>query len=98
ERRVAFEQRQPALGLAEEMRACDDLLARIAALLDAVGPQAFERELLRSPLSGLRFREPRQAVREVERRPPGARIGVFDGAQPGPGPQRACSAVAAEVE
>src|SRR3546814_11668404 len=42
ERRVAFEQRQPALGLAEEMRASDDPLARVAALLPAVGVKAFE--------------------------------------------------------
>src|SRR3546814_8685077 len=73
ERRVAFEQRQPALGLAEEMRARDDLLARVAALLHAVGVQAFERELLRRPFLDLRLRKSRQAMGKVERRP--AQIG-----------------------
>src|SRR3546814_1422694 len=68
ERRVAFEQRQPALGLAEEMRARDDLLARVAALLHAVGVQAFERELLRRPFLDLRLRKSRQAMGKVERR------------------------------
>src|SRR5690606_14284299 len=98
QRRVAFEQHQPALGLAEEMRARDDLLARIAALLDAVGPQAFERELLRRPFLDLRLLESRQAVHEVEGRPACARFGVLDGFQSRSGPERARATFAAEVE
>src|SRR3546814_3350762 len=67
ERRVAFEQRQPALGLAEEMRARDDLLARVAALLHAVGVQAFERELLRRPFLDLRSEEHTSALQSLMR-------------------------------
>jgi hypothetical protein len=50
----AFEQREPAFDLAEEVRARDDLLARVAPLFHAEGVQAVEREHLRRPLFGLR--------------------------------------------
>ena len=52
--RSAFEQRQPAFDLAEEVRARDDFLPGIAPLLHAEGVQAVEREHLRRPLFGLR--------------------------------------------
>src|SRR3546814_11382271 len=80
------------------MRARDDLLARVAALLHAVGVQAFERELLRRPFLDLRLRKSRQAMGKVERRPAGARIEVVGGRQSRPGPKRACAAVAAEIK
>src|SRR3546814_6533076 len=80
------------------MRARDDLRARVAALLHAVGVQAFERELLRRPFLDLRLRKSRQAMGKVERRPAGARIEVVGGRQSRPGPKRACAAVAAEIK
>src|SRR3546814_3602505 len=97
ERRVAFEQRQPALGLAEEMRARDDLLARVAALLHAVGVQALERELLRRPFLDLRLRKSRQAMGKLERRPAGARIELDGVRQSRPGSTRARAAAAPEI-
>src|SRR5690606_11976598 len=57
-----------------EMGAGDDLLARVAALADAEGLQALQRELLRRPL---RFRVPwqaGQAVLQVGARPVRAAI------------------------
>src|SRR3546814_21154720 len=70
ERRVAFEQRQPALGLAEEMRKRHDLMARVAALIHAVGVQAFERELLRHPFLALPWRKTRPARGQADSSPP----------------------------
>src|SRR5690606_38177413 len=96
--RIGFEQRQPAPGLAEEVRAGDDLLARIAALLHAVGAQARERKLLRRPLLRLRRGQPGQAVGEVERGPAVAGAAVLAGRETRPGEQRARAAVAAQVE
>src|SRR5690606_34656563 len=95
---VAFEQCQPALGLAQEVGAGDDLLAGIAPLPDAVGMQALERELLWRPLSGLRGGQPRQSMGEVEGGPAVAGFGVVAGLEPWAGPQRARAAFAAEVE
>src|SRR3546814_20960446 len=46
-RRVAFEQRQPARGLPDEMRARVALLSRVAPLLHPAGLHAFDRGLHR---------------------------------------------------
>src|SRR3546814_18646228 len=80
------------------MRARDDLLARVAALLHAVGVQAFERELLRRPFLDLRLRKSRQAMGKVARRPARARVDVVGRRKSRPGPQRARAVGAAYVE
>jgi len=53
------------------MGAGDDFLTRIAALLDAEGMQAFQRQLLRRPLLALGGIQSRQAVTQVDVAPAG---------------------------